>query len=172
MGPMARSLLPVTAIASKQAYDQKHTNPFYMFNSHFTVEHQREDVWQRQERLDPAGAVLYKQDVKADFVIGSDKRGCSYLTNHDGYLFQMAIFVYGDESEQGHPAVNHVEQMYQGRCYRSSTGRKKLGCISCHDPHVAVPPAKRPAYYRDRCLKCHQEASCTAPAADPTGASR
>jgi tetratricopeptide (TPR) repeat protein len=52
--------------------------------------------------------------------------------------------------------------MYQSRCFRGSAGR--LGCISCHDPHVHVGPDERVAYFRDRCLKCHQDRGCSLPA--------
>jgi predicted CXXCH cytochrome family protein len=298
--PMARSLLPIAAVASKQVYDRQHNDPFYALHSRFTVERQGDQVLERQERLGPAGTVLYKGDEAANYVIGSGKRGYSYLTDHDGYLFQTAIswysqkniwdlspgfqargitrrpvdglclfchanqarfretsvnhyeppifhgfgigcerchgpgelhvkeggvhdpktgadyaivnpkrltpelreavcqqchlegaarvlrrgrhlydfrpglplssfwsvFVYSDESEQGHPAVNHVEQMYQSQCFLRSKGEKKLGCISCHDPHAAVAPAESVAYYRQRCLKCHDTGSCNGPAAE------
>jgi tetratricopeptide (TPR) repeat protein len=48
--------------------------------------------------------------------------------------------------------------MYSSRCFRASGG--KLGCISCHDPHVKPLGEERFAYYRSRCLTCHQEDSC------------
>jgi len=54
------------------------------------------------------------------------------------------------------------EQMHQSLCYRSSQGR--LGCISCHDPHVLPAPGEKAAYFRDRCLRCHQNAGCRLPA--------
>jgi predicted CXXCH cytochrome family protein len=49
--------------------------------------------------------------------------------------------------------------MVASRCFRDSKGR--LGCVSCHDPHRLPPAGTEPAYYRDRCLACHKEASCT-----------
>ena len=66
-------------------------------------------------------------------------------------------------------AVNHVEQMHQSQCYQRSADATKLGCISCHDPHVMVEPAEREVHYRAACLKCHDEAldrpACSAPLA-------
>ncbi len=54
------------------------------------------------------------------------------------------------------------EQMHQSLCYRASQGR--LGCISCHDPHVLPDPGEKAAYFRERCLRCHQNAGCRLPA--------
>jgi tetratricopeptide (TPR) repeat protein len=34
----------------------------------------------------------------------------------------------------------------------------KLGCTTCHNPHVHVGPAKRETHYRTACLKCHNPA--------------
>jgi predicted CXXCH cytochrome family protein len=71
----------------------------------------------------------------------------------------------GDDAK----AVNHVEQMHQSQCYQRSTGAAKLGCISCHDPHVSVESAEREVHYRAACLKCHEGAAgqhgCSAPLA-------
>jgi tetratricopeptide (TPR) repeat protein len=76
-----------------------------------------------------------------------------------------AIFVRAQRSDDDR-AVNHVEQMHQSRCYRASAGQGQLGCISCHDPHVAVAPQERVAHYRQRCLSCHQRRGCSVPQAE------
>jgi predicted CXXCH cytochrome family protein len=70
-----------------------------------------------------------------------------------------AVYVRGRGPGEADRAVNHVEQMYASRCFQGSAG--SLGCISCHDPHVAVGPRQRVSHYRDRCLACHQEQSCS-----------
>src|SRR5262249_44455124 len=49
-----------------------------------------------------------------------------------------------------------VEQMYQSKCFQRPVGEEKLGCTTCHDPHVHIGPQKRVAHYRAACLKCHQ----------------
>jgi hypothetical protein len=66
-----------------------------------------------------------------------------------------AVYVAAREGAEGQKAVSHVEQMYQSRCFRDSGPPAKLGCVSCHDPHVKVGPAERVAFYRGRCLTCH-----------------
>src|SRR4029079_16123195 len=58
--------------------------------------------------------------------------------------------------------ASQAEQMHDSRCFRESEGR--LGCISCHDPHVMPAPDDKPAYYRDRCLGCHADQDCRASA--------
>ena len=55
-------------------------------------------------------------------------------------------------------AVSQVEQMMESRCFQAS-GRK-LSCTTCHDPHTIEPKETRPAWFRSRCLQCHQEESC------------
>jgi tetratricopeptide (TPR) repeat protein len=77
-----------------------------------------------------------------------------------------AVFVLAEEGSPDSKAISHFEQMHLSRCFRNSLEEKKLGCISCHDPHVKPPLQERVAYYRMRCLDCHQEASCTLPHAE------
>ncbi len=60
--------------------------------------------------------------------------------------------------------VGQFEQMHESRCFRES-GRR-LGCLSCHDPHHFPTPAEKVAYYRGRCLECHAERGCRLPASD------
>jgi predicted CXXCH cytochrome family protein len=56
-------------------------------------------------------------------------------------------------------AVNHVQQMQESTCFKSSNGR--LGCSSCHDPHSTPAPALAADFYRQRCLTCHDTAACS-----------
>jgi tetratricopeptide (TPR) repeat protein len=76
-----------------------------------------------------------------------------------------SVFVYGSEGGADRKAVNHVEQMYQSQCFRQSSEDHKLGCISCHDPHVHVGRAERVAHYRKSCLECHEQHGCSLPRA-------
>ena len=80
------------------------------------------------------------------------------------HLFLMD-FVDGRPRGDDYKFVSSVEQMMASRCYVKSADAKKLGCISCHDPHVQPAPAEKPAHYRARCLACHTEQSCSLPVA-------
>ena len=54
--------------------------------------------------------------------------------------------------------VGHVQQMRDSRCYVGSD--KKLGCVSCHDPHKSPEPSEQVVYYQKRCLVCHVDRTC------------
>lgn len=56
--------------------------------------------------------------------------------------------------------LDQFEQLKLSRCWIASKGR--LGCISCHDPHVQLHGNEAVDFYRGRCLTCHTNSSCTA----------
>ena len=89
-------------------------------------------------------------------------RGRTLNEFRPGLLFSdfCTVFVTAAESGDERKAVSHVEQMHASRCYQDSADEKKLGCVSCHDPHVFVGPAARVAHYRRRCLNCHESHPC------------
>lgn len=289
--PMGRSLTPIADVEESQWYDAAHHNPFRALGETFQVEQRGRRVWHRETRPDAKGRPLYSFATEVHYAVGSGRRGRSYLSNRDGYLFQTAISWYGQkrrwdaspgfqlgllvgrpvsgeclfchanrtrfqegtlnryetplfdglaigcerchgpgekhvaskealdivtpnmdhltpelcdavceqchlegasrvlrrgrglydfrpgrplqefwrvfvqshEAGEGQPAVSHVEQMHASRCYQGNAGGKQLMCISCHDPHAAVAGEERVAYYRARCLACHQDKRCSLP---------
>jgi Tfp pilus assembly protein PilF len=70
----------------------------------------------------------------------------------------LAVFLMKKGSGGKLEAVGHDEQMEASRCFAASKG--ELGCISCHDPHRLPAPAAKVAYYRERCLACHEKKGC------------
>lgn len=49
--------------------------------------------------------------------------------------------------------VSEVEQLSQSTCKRISG--EKMSCNSCHDPHFAPSATEKPAFFRSKCLACH-----------------
>jgi hypothetical protein len=63
------------------------------------------------------------------------------------------------ESPPQSDLLEHYYSMTLSKCYRASGG--KLGCITCHDPHVEPSQEEAPGYFRNKCMTCHSEKSCT-----------
>ena len=80
----------------------------------------------------------------------------------------LAVFVKKTAAGADRRAVNHVEQMEQSGCFRGGTKDDRIGCTSCHDPHVFVGPDERAGVYRAACLKCHgrKQSECSVPVAE------
>jgi hypothetical protein len=74
-----------------------------------------------------------------------------------------SVFVADREPGSEDKAVNHFEQMHLSHCYQGSSGANRLGCVSCHDAHEKPAEKSRVAFYRARCLDCHQQRGCTLP---------
>jgi tetratricopeptide (TPR) repeat protein len=285
--PMANTLLPVARTLARLPLDSTHHNPFRAFGSLFRVDVEAQRVWHRQMRTDGAGKPVCELAHEVHYAVGFGSHGRSYLSDHDGYLFQTPISYFGQAQTwdlspgfsppllpgrqvipgclfchanppqadddrvnyypagvfhgghaigcerchgpgalhaesgakldivnphnlswrlreavceqchleglfrvahagrrleefrpglgaeqfwtvlvhagggEGRRAVGHVEQMYQSTCFRASPDENKLGCVSCHDPHVRVAPKDRVAHYRDRCQRCHEEHGCS-----------
>jgi predicted CXXCH cytochrome family protein len=71
-------------------------------------------------------------------------------------LFDYALFfVRRGESGSGGRATSQWEALLKSECLRQSGGR--LTCTTCHDPHGSPSPAERVAFYRKRCLQCHNQ---------------
>jgi predicted CXXCH cytochrome family protein len=76
----------------------------------------------------------------------------------------LAVFVQKKGNQGKFEVAGQVEQMESSRCFRASQGQ--LGCISCHDPHRLPAPSIKAAYYRERCLECHEKKDCAMPLAE------
>ncbi len=93
-------------------------------------------------------------------IVRVDSRSEDFRPGLEFYQF-WSVFVPSAGSPPNKFA-GQVEQMHDSRCFRSSEGR--LGCISCHDPHVLPLPEEKAAYFRARCFGCHSEQDCHFPA--------
>jgi tetratricopeptide (TPR) repeat protein len=54
--------------------------------------------------------------------------------------------------------TSHVENLAQSACKRASG--EKLWCGTCHDPHSVPDANEKAAYFRSKCLGCHQTSDC------------
>ncbi len=79
-----------------------------------------------------------------------------------GGLLSAASTAFVYSPPQARQVNGHVEELSRSKC-RLQSG-DKLWCGTCHDPHSVSAPAAKAAYYRQRCLACHQphnEGDCT-----------
>jgi predicted CXXCH cytochrome family protein len=69
----------------------------------------------------------------------------------------MTVFVRADAAPSM-KVTSHGEQLAQSACLRASGGR--LWCGTCHDPHTVPAPEAKAAWFRQKCLGCHDTAAC------------
>ncbi len=71
-------------------------------------------------------------------------------------LFDFALFfVHGSESGSGGRATSQWKALLESECKRKSGD--KLTCTTCHDPHSSPAAEDRVAFYREKCLQCHNQ---------------
>jgi Tfp pilus assembly protein PilF len=73
----------------------------------------------------------------------------------------VATFVETAANPARRKFVGQAEQMRASRCYQQSQGQ--LSCTSCHDPHAWPAVDAKLAFYRRRCLACHERQTCSLP---------
>ena len=72
-------------------------------------------------------------------------------------LFDYTLFfVYRNENGSGGRATSQWEALLKSACKQKSGD--KLTCTTCHDPHGSPAPEERVAFYRQRCIGCHNAA--------------
>jgi TolA-binding protein len=111
-----------------------------------------------------------RDEVCAQCHLSGDARvlqpGKNYLDFRPGTSLGdvVAIFSVPQQIKGNHfVALDQFEQLKLSRCWSASDG--KLGCISCHDPHVQLHGDQATDSFRNRCLACHTTSSCRAPLA-------
>jgi hypothetical protein len=100
---------------------------------------------------------------------GGDARvtqpGKTYLDFRPGeWAFDTAVIFKQPartSDQQQADLLEHYSAMQASRCFRESAG--KLSCLTCHDPHIQPRQPESVAFYRTKCLTCHNDQSCTLP---------
>jgi hypothetical protein len=83
--------------------------------------------------------------------------GRSLSDFHPGQTLESAFTTYVATAANGSAplrVISQSEQLADSQCSRSSKGQ--MWCATCHDPHNQ--PRDPVAYFRQRCLDCHQSA--------------
>ena len=125
--PMGRSILP-TAQARRPPEDVQHHLPFDALGSRFLIERDGDRVRHRRTRLGPNGRPAAELSWEVHYVVGSGKRGYSYLTDQDGFLFQTPISWYSQKD---------TWDLSPGFRPAMLTGRTALPeCLFCHSNHA------------------------------------
>ncbi len=94
--------------------------------------------------LEGQAAVIRNGREMEDFTPGDD-------------LFDYALyFVYRGENGSGGRATSQWEALLRSECKKKSGDR--LTCTTCHDPHGSPAPGEKVAFYRQKCLQCHNTA--------------
>ena len=115
-------------------------------------------------RLAPELREAVCQQCHLSGVVRVPKYGKTWSDFQPGGGLDQAFTAFVRSSAEGvenEDFVGQVEQMYASRCFQASQGA--LGCISCHDPHNMPDASARVAYYRSRCLNCHEQHPCALP---------
>jgi hypothetical protein len=99
---------------------------------------------------------------------GGDARvllpGKSYAGFRPGTPLLLTVAIFGvAQANRNGDLLEHHASMKRSKCYRAGNG--KLGCMTCHNPHEQPSAAEAPAYYRAKCLACHNQRSCALDAA-------
>lgn len=95
--PMGRSIVPMPRMASSELYRQP--TPFEKFGSQFFLDRRGSRVWNRQRLRGPQGEPVAEFDSEIHYVIGSGRRGHSYLSVREGRVYQTSISWYAQKKK-------------------------------------------------------------------------
>lgn len=105
-------------------------------------------------------------------LVGTDRvlrQGKTALDFTPGELLEetWVCFIKADaDRDSSQDAVSHVEQMRMSVCFQEAA--PQMQCTSCHDPHFSRTGVDAIKFYRQRCIKCHNDESvqCSMPEAE------
>jgi hypothetical protein len=106
-------------------------------------------------RLEPAvrDSVCYECHLEGDTSVA--RRGRSLLDFKPGDRIEDYVSYFVLRQGSTDRSVSEIEQLNVSQCKRMSGDR--MSCTSCHDPHSRPTAEERVAYYRGKCLACHNQ---------------
>jgi hypothetical protein len=120
-----------------------------------------DDTIVNPRRLDPALRRAICEQCHLQGVARVERHGRQRTDYRPGLPWSLfaSVFVLPPELSDKKRAVGHFEQMRASRCFLGS--KQKMDCTTCHDPHHWPAAEEKEEYYRQSCLSCHQENSCS-----------
>jgi predicted CXXCH cytochrome family protein len=103
---------------------------------------------------DRRDAVCISCHLEGDVSVERAGRSALDYRPGDSISDYLAFYVYSENNLTAR-GVSEVEQFAQSTCKRMSGD--KMSCISCHDPHFTPAPEQRAAFFRAKCLACHNQ---------------
>ena len=153
--PMGRSLA-VVAPSSSEVTD----TPFDASGYRYSAEVRDDVVWHRQDRLDHQQQQVVSVAQPTKYVVGSGRRGRSYIIEQEGALFASPITWY---AEQPHWALSPGYEKANSEFHRPVVDE----CLFCHAnaaDHIeySTNRYRDPVFFRGcaiGCQRCHGPAS-------------
>jgi predicted CXXCH cytochrome family protein len=130
--PMGRSLVPAAALLDGRHDLPDTNNPFTALGRRFRVDRQGERIWHRQAVLDDAGRPVVESAREVRWVIGSGRKGYSFLAEQGGYLFQTPISWFAQQ-RRWDLSPGFVPSALAGRLVPTS-------CLVCHADRLREDP--------------------------------
>jgi hypothetical protein len=145
--PMGRSMTTVTAHKTPAM-----TAPFTIDGYRYSIRTEGDRVVHVEERIDPSGEVLDRQEEPVSLLLGSGTRGHAYLVDREGELFQSPITWYSTAEKYDLSPGYHTKNMHFSRqirqpclhCHANQVEEKNdgairiqgltIGCERCHGP--------------------------------------
>lgn len=163
--PMGRSLVPIAQASSSQDDEQGRLPRFKAQGLEYSIERQDGRVIHLETCRDMTGRPIVQNKAEVNYVIGSGRRGVSYLIERDGFLVQSPITWYTRARRWG------LSPGYEDLNYHFDRAVQP-GCLFCHAnsvlPVSGVLNRYEPPTFRGHAIGCER---CHGPgalhAADP-----
>jgi Tfp pilus assembly protein PilF len=153
--PMGRSLEPIERAASTGGDGREGRPLFEADGMEYSIERRDGVVYHQESHRDSSGQVVARVEGPVRYVLGSGRRGVSYLVDRDGYLVESPINWYARAGRWGLSPGYEVLNYHFDRPIQP-------GCLFCHSNQVTPAPDAlnryEPPIFRGHsigCERCH-----------------